>query len=189
MKVQIPSNTTPAIIFAGIKERVLLNKFLEKQKDFSIDNITKVESDEPWDAVITSGGTPYIVEAKNRLPYKSTQLWDGEGFIYEKKKHADLTKMLESQKSIECGTGLLYINFFIDGVVIWRTEEIQHKWTFRPFSKHTMRDGSKVMKCVSLLMPEEGTFYPIKFNLEEIEKECEIIWRFFYPGFPIPKKR
>jgi hypothetical protein len=189
MKVQIPSNTTSAIVYAGIKERVLMNKFFESQNNFSIDNVSKVESDEKWDMVITSGGTPYICEVKNRQPYPSFKLWDGEGFIYEKKKHNVLIQMLESPKSIECGTQLLYINFFSDGVIVFEPQKIKHNWVSRPFKKHTMRDGSPVIKCVSLLLSEQGTFYPINFNISEIDKECEVIWRSVYPGLSLPKKK
>jgi hypothetical protein len=90
---------TQQFILSSLKERILFQHFwIARDKDFTIDKISKAEKKESWDVIFTSADTKYLTEIKVRNI--TLQRYKKYGSKIDKKKYdylMDTTRAAEME--------------------------------------------------------------------------------------------
>ena len=148
------SKIEKGFMIASTKERMLLTDFWKNQnQDFLIKKISKVESKDRYDAVITSGETDYLVEIKTRRLKRTTY----PDSMIEKSKFDYLVDTCIDSNVIPS-----YWVFYLDGsVCIWNLNKTVPVWKKKLNPKQTVGNRTKVEKTIGNLPFSEATIYQI----------------------------
>jgi len=176
-----PTEKETPYILASIKERLLFDTFWQSRQDFTINAFSYVESKASWDIYYTSGGTKYLAEIKIRN-YNSNQFFT-EGWALEETKYLKLIDYIKTPKAKEKGVKAVYVNVFFDGVMIWNVNELKnYKFQWKKFPKSSVCDKGFIMKNVTLLLKNSGTFYRLPVNLSEASRNAKTVFHYLYPS-------
>jgi len=150
----------------SIRERLLLQQFEDKQKDFTIIYTTPVTGYSSFDAIIYSANTWYKVEVKVRDKYPLARYND---WLIEKPKYDTLTASTFQT---------LYINIHSDGVQVWTIKQAtEPNWIYEYNPKTTQGDNRTVSKCNGYLSQFEASIYKSEYNLNQTLQQAENIFK------------
>lgn len=180
MKNNEPQN--PRIVLASIRERIAFKEFQEKQNDFKIEYISKVEDTKGWDVIILSAGTRMLCEIKVRDKDLNYDNW-----ILEEKKYNKLIEICESEKGKEMKLVPFYINVFRNGILFWDLSKNNPEFFLRDSKKTTAEDNGRIVKSVAYLKNNTSIAYKFNTDLPSILYKSKIVYSFLYPGHSIPE--
>lgn len=180
--VRIPEDQK-AFVFYSIRERISLVEWSKPNKDIHMIDFSKVEwnSCMGWDAVMKSGSTYFLMEAKNRDHYHTRY----SDWIFEKKKFDCLMKELDTDKARQNGTIPLYINFFKNKVVGWDVSNLKSEdFEERMLICKTVNGSSKKeIKLVTQLLIKDALFIEdFETNKQRLNEKAMLVFDVMFPG-------
>lgn len=181
LKAKMPEGCKKSVIVASIRERLMMKEFRDARNDFEITHVSKVEGNESWDAIYTSGGTKNIAEIKVRD--KTLSSWDHEGWIIEEYKYNKLKEKQAQAKAKGNDCNIIYINIFRDATVVWNLDHTEVNFFNRDSKVMTTEAAGRKIKSVAYLKSESGTVYSEKLTSPgEMIKRSDDTFYFLFPG-------
>lgn len=176
LNAELPRDINPKVVIASIRERILFKEFRDRQNDFEIKNISKVEANDSWDVIYLSAGTEYLAEIKVRD--KALDSWDHEGWIIEEYKYK---KLSELQSKSRRPLTKAYVNIFKDAIVIWDLDKVKPEFFKRDSKQMTVQNKGRVIKSVAYLKSSQGVVYRQKNDINKSNFISIEIFNFLFP--------